>query len=237
MQRVKSWTYERILIHANYARGDRGRNVVIWPDADAPGQKYAQGVIECLATAGARSVAVVSPPSGVKEGWDAADALDEGWTPDDAAKLIDNAALATTDSTNQKDGQQETTLESARASTYRMEGIEWLWPNRFALGKLGLIVGLPDEGKGQIESYIAAQVTPGGEWPCKEGHAPLGNVILLTAEDHPGDTVVPRLVAAGADLERIEIVKMVRADNRTCIQRRRDRRPISHDCHAGTLWG
>jgi putative DNA primase/helicase len=96
-----------------------------------------------------------------------------------------------------------------------MEAIDWLWPNRFALGKLGLIVGLPDEGKGQIESYIAAQVTTGGEWPCKEGHAPLGNVILLTAEDDPSDTVVPRLVAAGADLDRVEIVKMVRTDNRT----------------------
>jgi putative DNA primase/helicase len=40
--------------------------------------------------------------------------------------------------------------------------------------------------------------------------APLGNVILLTAEDDISDTVVPRLQAAGADPDRGEIVQMVR---------------------------
>jgi putative DNA primase/helicase len=112
--------------------------------------------------------------------------------------------------------QQQPILQSARASTYKMEAIEWLWPNRFALGKVGLIVGLPEEGKGQLLCYIAAQVTsPGGQWPCDEGAAPQGYVVLLTAEDHPNDTVVPRLAAAGADLDRIEIIKMVRDDNKT----------------------
>src|SRR5262249_4359916 len=46
--------------------------------------------------------------------------------------------------------------------------------------------------------------------PCGEGKAPKGNVILLTAEDDINDTIVPRLVSAGADLDRVEIVKMVR---------------------------
>ena len=30
--------------------------------------------------AGAKSIAITSPPSGVDEGWDAADALEESWT-------------------------------------------------------------------------------------------------------------------------------------------------------------
>ena len=60
---------------------------------------------------------------------------------------------------------------------------------------------------------MAARVTRGWEWPCNEGRAPTGKVILLTAEDDIGDTIVPRLVAAGADLHSVEIVKMVR-DNR-----------------------
>jgi hypothetical protein len=47
-----------------------------------------------LAAVGAKSVAVVSPPRGVKDGWDAADALDKEWTPDDAVRLIDNATPA-----------------------------------------------------------------------------------------------------------------------------------------------
>jgi hypothetical protein len=100
-------------------------------------------------------------------------------------------------------------LKSARASTFEMSAVQWLWPNRFALGKLGILAGLPDEGKGQVLCDIAARVTRGLDWPCGEGAAPLGNVVLLTAEDDPKDTVVPRLLAAGADLERVEIVQMV----------------------------
>jgi hypothetical protein len=42
-----------------------------------------------------------------------------------------------------------------------------------------------------------------------EGTAPQGNVVLLTAEDDPRDTVVPRLAAAGADLGCVEFVQMV----------------------------
>jgi putative DNA primase/helicase len=100
-------------------------------------------------------------------------------------------------------------LASAPASSFKMSGIQWLWPNRFALGKLGILAGLPDEGKGQVFANMAATVSQGGEWPCGEGMAPQGNVLLLTAEDAIEDTVVPRLVAAGADLDRIEIVRMV----------------------------
>jgi AAA domain len=102
-------------------------------------------------------------------------------------------------------------LESARASTIKMSAVHWLWPNRFALGKLGLIAGLPDEGKGQILAYMAARITgEDPEWPCGEGRAPQGNVVLLTAEDDSSDTVVPRLASAGANLDRVEIIRMVR---------------------------
>jgi DNA polymerase I-like protein with 3'-5' exonuclease and polymerase domains len=100
-------------------------------------------------------------------------------------------------------------LQSVRASQVQIVAIEWLWPDRFAVGKLGIIAGLPDEGKGQILADIAARVTNHLEWPCKEGIAPQGNVVLLTAEDDESDTVVPRLMAAGADLDRVEIAKMV----------------------------
>ena len=105
-------------------------------------------------------------------------------------------------------------LESARGSSFQMKAVQWLWPNRFAIGKLGIIAGLPDEGKGQVLCDIAARITSKTDkrWPCNEGVAPDGNIILLTAEDDPEDTVAPRLASAGADLDRIEFVKMVRND-------------------------
>jgi hypothetical protein len=101
-------------------------------------------------------------------------------------------------------------LQSTSAADAGMSTVEWMWPNRFAIGKLGIVAGLPDEGKGQILCFIGAAVSTAGLWPCGEGHAPQGNVLLLSAEDDPSDTVVPRLAAAGADLNRITIVGMVR---------------------------
>ncbi len=66
----------------------RGRDVTVWRDADAPGLEYAQKVAELCAAAGAASIAIVTVPEGVAEGWDAADAEQDGWTPARALDLI-----------------------------------------------------------------------------------------------------------------------------------------------------
>ncbi|WBK01902.1 hypothetical protein [Methylocystis parvus] len=69
----------------------RGRHVVIWRDADAPGLEYAEKVAGLCEEAGAASVALLSPPIGVLEGWDAADAEGDGWTAAHAQTLIASA--------------------------------------------------------------------------------------------------------------------------------------------------
>jgi putative DNA primase/helicase len=101
---------------------------------------------------------------------------------------------------------KDATLRVVAADELEMRGVEWLWPGRFARGKIGLIAGLPDYGKGQIAAFLAAAVTAGVELPCGEGHMPQGNVIWLNAEDDARDTVKPRLVAAGADPRRVHFV-------------------------------
>jgi AAA domain-containing protein len=90
------------------------------------------------------------------------------------------------------------------------EPVEWLWPGRIALGKLTLIAGEAGLGKSQLSIAMVAAVTTGGEWPCREGRAPQGSVVILSAEDGAADTVVPRLMAAGADRGRVELVSAVR---------------------------
>src|SRR6516225_9389976 len=87
--------------------------------------------------------------------------------------------------------------------------VEWLWPGRVALGKLTLIAGEAGLGKSQLSVAMVAAVTTGGPWPCGEGQAPLGSAIVLSAEDGAADTIVPRLLAAGADLTRVHLVSAV----------------------------
>jgi putative DNA primase/helicase len=91
--------------------------------------------------------------------------------------------------------------------------VEWLWPGRIPMGKLTLIAGEAGLGKSHILSGIAASVTIGGPWPCGEGSAPTGSVVILSAEDGAADTMVPRLMAAGADLKRVQFLAAVRNQN------------------------
>ena len=49
---------------------------------------------------------------------------------------------------------------------------------------------------------LAARVTTGASWPDGEAGRTPASVLLLSAEDGWGDTIRPRLEAAGADLER-----------------------------------
>jgi putative DNA primase/helicase len=100
-------------------------------------------------------------------------------------------------------------LISRRASEIMPRDIDFLWVGRLACGKHTCIAGEPGTGKSQLSIAIAAAISTGGEWPCDEGRAPLGNVVMLNAEDFADDTIVPRLIAAGADLARIHIVNAV----------------------------
>jgi putative DNA primase/helicase len=105
-------------------------------------------------------------------------------------------------------------LITQRASDVSIEPVSWLWPGRVAIGKLTLIAGEAGLGKSQISLAVAAAVTIGGEWPCGEGRSPCGSVIILSAEDGASDTVVPRLMAAGADCQRVCLVTAVQDQRR-----------------------
>jgi putative DNA primase/helicase len=97
-------------------------------------------------------------------------------------------------------------LISHRPSDIQPERLEWVWPGRIARGKAALLGGPPGLGKSQVMANIAAIVSTGGRWPCNEGNAPQGDVVILSAEDGIADTIVPRLIAAGADTSCVRIV-------------------------------
>ena len=89
------------------------------------------------------------------------------------------------------------------------EPIKWLWLDRIPLGMFSLLAGNPGVGKSTIAFSIAAILSRGGKWPFSQHRAEPGHVIILTAEDDPKYTLVPRLMAADADLTRISVIQSV----------------------------
>jgi hypothetical protein len=83
--------------------------------------------------------------------------------------------------------------------------VEWLWRHRIALAKLTALSGRPKIGKGLLYSHLIARVTRGDLDGDLDGPS---DVILVTTEDEPGDTLKPRLMAAGADLARVHMFQM-----------------------------
>lgn len=85
------------------------------------------------------------------------------------------------------------------------EPVRWLWPEWLALGKMHILAGAPGQGKTTIALACAATVTVGGRWPDGKCCDP-GNVLIWSGEDDPADTLLPRLLAAGADKVRCYFV-------------------------------
>ena len=92
------------------------------------------------------------------------------------------------------------------------EEVEWLWRDRFALGKLNLLVGDPGNGKSFVTLDTAARASTGADFP--DGSPGVrGSVILITGEDGIADTVRPRLDAQGSDLTKIHQLKIKSGDS------------------------
>src|SRR5262249_41211788 len=88
-------------------------------------------------------------------------------------------------------------------STIRIEPIRWLVPNYLPLGKQVLIAGDGGHGKSSLTLHLAACLTTGRPAFGLDYQAAPAEVLLVSCEDDFGDTVVPRLLAAGADLSKI----------------------------------
>ncbi|MFN8515006.1 MAG: AAA family ATPase [Thermomicrobiales bacterium] len=92
------------------------------------------------------------------------------------------------------------------------EQLQWLWPGRIPLGKLTTLDGDPGLGKSALTVDLAARVSAGMALPIGEPLA-AGGVILITYEDGLGDTIKPRLEAAGAYLPAILAARVREGDD------------------------
>ena len=104
-----------------------------------------------------------------------------------------------------KEPSKPETVKIIRMSDVELTPVEWLWKPYLPFGKLSVLQGNPGEGKTYFAMHLAAACTNGKLLPNMERIEPF-NVIYQTAEDGLGDTVKPRLIEAGADLDRVLVI-------------------------------
>lgn len=87
------------------------------------------------------------------------------------------------------------------------QSITWLWDGWLPAGKLTILAGTAGTGKTTLALGLGATLTSGGVWPDQKRCKERGNVLIWSSEDNPDDTLVPRLIASGADMSRCHFIE------------------------------
>ena len=95
-----------------------------------------------------------------------------------------------------------------KASELKPKPINWIWDGWIAGGKFHLLGGVAGTGKTTISLALASSITNGGRFPDNT-RSPSGNVVIWTGEDDISDTLTPRLMAMGANLDKVHFVQGV----------------------------
>jgi archaellum biogenesis ATPase FlaH len=90
-----------------------------------------------------------------------------------------------------------------------VEKIRWIWPGYIPAGKLTIIAGDPGMGKSTIVCDLVSRISRGTFLPSGN-RGVTGMSLIASAEDAASDTIVPRLISAGADLQKVGIIREVR---------------------------
>ncbi|MFI7101919.1 AAA family ATPase [Streptomyces sp. NPDC050161] len=119
-------------------------------------------------------------------------------TPDNTRSMA--VRIVAANGITDEERQPERRVRITPLSKIRLRGTYWVWADRIPVGGLTLWAGREGIGKSTSAAWLAAQVTrgtlPGVHQGCPR------SVFYAASEDSWERTVAPRLVAAGADLER-----------------------------------
>jgi hypothetical protein len=166
----------------------RGRSVTIWPDADPPGLKAADMLAGILAAIGC-TVAVVTPPDGVRQGWDLANALEDGWTPERAAAELERLA------------QPVPTAQPPAPPTGQTPN-----PSTLAAATDRLRQAIASGVSGSVLQQLVAQLAADGD------HSPVALSRIATElerEDHHAAAVTLQAAALAAEADRQELGQLI----------------------------
>jgi len=92
-------------------------------------------------------------------------------------------------------------LKVTIGSSIEIRPVDWLWDGRIAQGTLALLAGREGIGKSTLAYSLAADITNGKLKGAFYGHP--RSVIIIATEDDWSFTIIPRLKAAGADLNKV----------------------------------
>jgi hypothetical protein len=94
-------------------------------------------------------------------------------------------------------------IETILASTVTMKLTKWLWKDHVPLQHVTVFAGMPQKGKSTAAADLIARLTTGIDFPGVANTIEPCEVIVLASEDDKDTTIVPRLVAADADLNKV----------------------------------
>ena len=180
-----------------------GREVILWPDADDPGREAMARLAGELDRIGAAKVRLIDPKEDRPNGWDVADAVaEEGW----GWKEVESYLLRAEPVDQQECRRLRRVAEQVLVSAGEIEPgrIDWIWEPYLPAGAVTLMAGAPGCGKSFLSIALAASLSRGLTPFHGRGTGKIPAAIL-SLEDDPARTIVPRLKACGADLGEIVI--------------------------------
>lgn len=104
-------------------------------------------------------------------------------------------------------------IDARKASSYRPRPVKFLAKPRLPRGMVVLVAGAGGEGKSTFVEAVAADLTMNR--PTMGSSEPYGepvDVLMIACEDGREDAMIPRLIAGGADLDRIEIIEGLKTE-------------------------
>jgi len=118
-----------------------------------------------------------------------------------------NAPEILTDPKEHTAGDRSWTHRLVPASSVKPERVTWAWRDHIPIGMVSLLVGQGAKGKSTELCRLAAGWSR-GTLPGDLYGLPV-SVAIASAEDHRAAVIVPRLMAAGADLARVHFVEAI----------------------------
>jgi hypothetical protein len=172
-------------------------NIFLVQDRDDPGRITSTDIRAALLRNGFGNVMIMEPVKGK----DVSDHLNAGHTLDELVPWWPPAQNQPPEG-NQQPEEPTRRIRLTWANTITPRPVRWAWVHldqgRIPSGHLVVVGGREGTGKSQFTLWLAAQVTHGtlpGELYGKPRR-----VIIVATEDSWKHTIVPRLIAAGADL-------------------------------------